>query len=100
MFTYSTILQENLVVSYFTYSKTTSLKQWLSNLKMHKHGGGWRKNDVDDRGSVHPSDDHIKVVLETRSEQQEKIAWDIDKQAIQLGRIPINHPAKAEDRTG
>ena len=40
--------------------------------------------DRDKRGSVHPSGDQIKVMMETRSKQQEKIAWDLDEQAIQL----------------
>ena len=34
--------------------------------------GGGEKNGVDDRGSVHPSGDQIKVVTKTRSKQQEK----------------------------
>ena len=59
-----------------------------------------KKNDVDDRGSVHPSGNEIKVVIETRSKQQAKISWDLDEQAIQLGRNSRKHYATAEGRMG
>ena len=37
------------------------------------------KKGIDDRGSVYPSGDQIKVVTETRSKQQGKITWDLDE---------------------
>ena len=57
-------------------------------------------NGIDDRGSGHPPGDQIKVVMEIRSEQQGKITWDLDEQAIQLGRSPRKHPGRAAGRTG
>ena len=33
---------------------------------------GEEKNGIDDRGSVHPSGDQIKVVMETRSSSKKK----------------------------
>ena len=64
--------------------------------RRHKNKGGM----VDDRGYVHPSDDQIKVVMETRSKQQWKITWYLDEKVIQLGRNPRKHHAMAEDRMG
>ena len=56
------------------------------------------KNGIDDRGSDHPSDNQIKLVTETNSKQQGKIAWDLDEQAIQLGRYLRNYTVMAEGR--
>ena len=50
--------------------------------------------------SVHPFGDQIKVVMETRSEQQGEFTWDLDEQGIQLGRELRNHPAMAEGSMG
>ena len=40
--------------------------------KVKKEAHGEKKNGVDDRGSVHPSGEQIKVVKETRSSSKEK----------------------------
>ena len=61
---------------------------------------GREKSGVDDRDSVHPSGDQSKVVMKTRSSSKKNNDWDLDEQAIQLGRNPRKHPATAEGRTG
>ena len=71
---------------------------WLS--KCEPLGAGAGKNGVDDRSSVHLSGNQIKVVKETRSKEQGKIAWDLDEQAIQLRRNLRDHSTTAEGRMG
>ena len=59
-----------------------------------------KKSDVDGRGSVHSSGNQIKIVMETMSSSKEKNTWDLDKQAIQIGRNTRNLPAMVKGGMG
>ena len=61
---------------------------------------GRKRNGVGDRGSVHSSGNQIKIVMETMSSSKEKNTWDLDKQAIQIGRNTRNLPAMVKGEMG